>query len=92
MRRLRSFCGASVVLAVYHPDSADDPDAEAGGGEAPARGASGGEQTGQSGSGAGGVGTDELCEAGVGGFFDGVLEVQEGVVLPMRPCRAPVVR
>ena len=79
-------------MAVYHPDSIDDLDAVAGGGEAPAKGGSVGEQTDQSGSGAGGVGTDELCEAGVGGFFDGVLEVQEGVVLPMRPCRAPVVR
>ena len=91
MRRLRSFCASSVVLAVYHPDSADELDAEATGGGISEDGTGDG-RTGQGSDGAGGGGANELCEAGVGGFFDGVLEVQDGALLPMRACRGPAAR
>ncbi|KAL1528771.1 hypothetical protein AB1Y20_010099 [Prymnesium parvum] len=65
MRKLKAFCTDSVVLVVYHPDSAEHREAA--------------EQAGAS--------VDALCEAGVDAFFDGVLEVRRGALLPLQSCR-----
>lgn len=93
MRKIKSFCSDSIVLAVYHPDSAEDgaPTGKDGvptGSEVEDQAiASPSERASLQRLKGGDASADELCEAGVGGFFDGVLEVQDGTLLPLRSCR-----
>merc|ERR1712070_696516 len=71
MRKLKAFCRKSVLIVVYHPE------AEPGN----SRVADGGNQ-GQPGS---TEVSDAVCSTGAA-FFDAVLEVRDGKLLPPTPC------